>query len=141
MKIEVDVIEAEQSWNFDTRRQQHFLVIEVFGIRTRVPCSEEELVRAIVQSEGGEMATPEEEIESFPLDEPEDAPRPAPSTFVPEGEDYAISFDTATGGPGADIGAAARVPAQPPHPNPNGVGRRLAPLQRPRGDDVGIAQG
>ena len=130
MKIVVDVIAAEQSWSFDTKRQEHFLVIEVFGVRTRVPCTETELVHAIVEAEGGQMAPPDEAI---PFSEPmaEDEPRAAPVTFV---DDVEVAKDLSE-----MLGTAVQVR---PAPSSNGAAeRQLAPLKRSRGDDVGIAQG
>lgn len=47
MRIEVDVKKADQSYNLDTGEHVNYLVIEVFGIETRVPCTDEQLMVAI----------------------------------------------------------------------------------------------
>jgi hypothetical protein len=121
MKIEVEVLRAEQSWDLATQQQQNYLVIEVFGIETRVPCTEDQLARAIVESQGGEMA----EDEDPGIVEAE--PRPAPATFVPPEVGAPRQLAPAVGPPIVQLESAPT--------------RRLAPMQRPRGDDVGIAQG
>jgi hypothetical protein len=110
VKIEVEVIRADQSWDFNTKKQQNYLVFEVFGIETRVPCSEEQLVQAISALSAGEEEAPP------PVDEEE--VRAAPSTFVSEA-----------------------MPVSAPSSPLEAAPRRLAPIQRTRGDDVGIAQG
>jgi hypothetical protein len=119
MKIEVDVKRAEQSWDLDTQKQQNYLVIEVFGLETRVPCTEDELMHAISQAAsdtGPAHAEGDEDLLPFT---PE--PRAAPSTFVTEAE-------------------AASTPSEPVQSQERPA-RRLAPMKRERGDDVGIAQG
>jgi hypothetical protein len=114
MRIEVDVLAAEQSWDFATKRQQNYLVIEVFGIQARVPCTEEQLIGAIADADGlAPSASTEREAST------QDGPRQAPVTFM----ELPAELEQA-GGP--------HLEAAP---------RRLAPLQRQRGDDVGIAQG
>ena len=113
MRIEVEVLRAEQSWDLATGVHQNYLVIEVFGIETRVPCTEEDLVRAVQ-----EIGVPQTEFssETAELDERESVN--APSTFqMPEDLEP----------------TPARLPAAPT--------RRLAPVSRPREDDVGIRQG
>jgi len=127
MKIEVDVLRAEQSWDLATNRQQNYLVISVFGIETRVPCSEQQLVNAIssVQDVNFDPNAEDADDEFLPpVNETE--VRRAPSTFVTSEE---------------PVQAPAPPQATTPKSQPAAPGRRLAPMQRPRGDDVGIAQG
>lgn len=126
MKIEVDVLRAEQSWDLDTKERQNYLVIEVFGIETRVPCSEQELVQAL--TEAAMADEPTEEAEHEQMVQAFNQPRAAPPTFVNQQEPE----------PEPDP-----MTAQAPQPAKN---RKLAPMKReqgsrPRGDDAGIAQG
>jgi len=111
VRIEVEVLRAEQSWDLATGVHQNYLVIEVFGLETRVPCAEEDLVRAVQ-----EVGVPQTAYEEPDLDE--SASVAAPSTFqMPEDLEQEPS---------------RLVPAP---------ARRLAPVSRPREDDVGIRQG
>lgn len=118
MKIEVDVKRAEQSWDLDTQKQQNYLVIEVFGLEARVPCTEDELMYAISQAASDTGPTSSENVDELI---PFTAPRVAPTTFVTEAE-------------------APSVPSEPA-PAQERPARRLAPMKRERGDDAGIAQG
>jgi hypothetical protein len=121
MIIEVDVKRVEQSWDLNTRRQQNYFVIEVFGVETRVPCSEEQLATAIAQSAGveeaGELDIPEYVNEKRAVT--------APATFVTAPEQPIGPPEDAT---------SLETRVQPKQ-------RRLAPMRRERGDDVGIPQG
>lgn len=44
MKIEVDVLGVEQAVDFDTLASAQFVVLDVLGVRARVPISEEQMV-------------------------------------------------------------------------------------------------
>lgn len=125
MRIEVDVKGAEQSWNFDTGLQQNYLVIEFAGIDVQVPCTEEQLGQAIQEMAaqklaGGEYAPAVDEEEV----------REAPSTFV----DQVAAQVEARAGLQQLGGTPESVSLEP-------RARKLAPLKRERGDDVGINQG
>lgn len=113
MRIEVDVVRADQSWDFDTRRHQSYLVVEICGIEVRAPCSEEELRQAIVELHQMVQADPDPGIDEGVVCEP-------PATFRQGSEEPAPLREEPT-----PITTAER---------------KLAPL-RQRGDDVGIAQG
>lgn len=123
MMIEVEVKRAEQSWDLKTKHQQNYLVIEVFGIEARVPCSEEQLGAAIAQIATGGDEEPAE------LDMPEyvneKRVRP-PATFVTAPEQPIGPPEMAT-----SLEPLVQQPQK----------RRLAPMKRERGDDVGIPQG
>lgn len=114
MKIEVDIKRADQSWDLDTGIQQNYLVLDVFGVEVRAPCSEEQLV-AVLQA----VTTPEEGEEEVATDETQQ--RAAPTTFQ---------------------GQTHEEEPLPPPPSPKlqaAPQRQLKPMKR--GDDVGIAQG
>jgi hypothetical protein len=49
MKVAVDVKRAAQEWDLTTGKMQNFLVIELFGIETKVPCTDEQLTYALRQ--------------------------------------------------------------------------------------------
>ena len=114
MKIEVEIKRADQSWDMRTRQQQNYLVLEVLGVEVRAPCTEEQLI-AVISTIGGAEYDSDEEPEA-------QAPHVShvPATFVQEEDDELPFSEPAT-----------------PEPAP----RKLTPLERPRGDDVGIAQG
>ena len=126
MRIVVDVLRAEQSWDLASHQQQNYLVIEVFGVETRVPCSEEELVHALCEAQ---VATPAsaEERDHYD-DENEELP------FVPPDEEIPVAA------PATFVGAAAPDSGALP-PEAPARRRKLAPVRRARGDDAGIAQG
>ena len=78
MKIEVDVLRAEQSWDLVTNKQQNYLVVEVFGIETRVPCTEQQLVDAIAGAQDANFSLSEDEELGFVATVDEQIKREAP---------------------------------------------------------------
>lgn len=115
MRVEVDVCGAEQSWDFDTGKQQNYLVVDVFGVKVTAPCTAEQLAGVIAALHADEVEV--EEAEDAPLDE--SVPVAAAPVFRAAGEE-----------------APRAQPAPAPAP-----ARQLAPVRRQRGDDVGISQG
>lgn len=115
MKIEVDVKRAEQSWELDSGEQLNFLVVDVLGLEVRVPCSAEQLKTVLAELHANELEEDEEDGEYDGSQEPVTVR----GTFQAEEQDD----DT---------------PHAPPIAAPS---RTLQPLQRRRGDDVGIVQG
>ncbi len=115
MKLEVDIKRADQSLDFSTGVYANFLVLDVFGVEVRVPVTEEQLGAVLQALHAAAAAVPEESAME---------PRQPPAVFLgetPEAEDP--------------------VPPRPAqHVQPEAP-RRLSPVQRPRGDDAGIAQG
>ncbi len=113
MKIEVDIKRAEQSWEIDSGEQRNFLIVDVLGLEVRVPCTQEQLATVLttLHSEGPDEEDGEEEDEEDP------EPVAAPSTFQTRQQEELVERPVAT------------------------PSRSLPPLQRRRGDDVGIAQG
>jgi hypothetical protein len=138
MKIEVDVVRADQSWEFDKKCYQNYLVISVFGAEVRVPCSEDQLVRAISEISGGPPPSgsyAEAELlhqAGRATDEfvDEDKPVAAPTTFLSAQEEEQVPFSPALHPQQAALPLEQQSALQP---------RRLAPLVR--GDDVGIQPG
>lgn len=116
MKIEVDVKRAEQSWELDSGEQLNFLVVDVLGLEVRVPCSAEQLTTVLAELHANE---PEEEDADDGEYEGSQEPVAVRSTFQAEEQ-------------------AGEEPHAPPIAAPS---RTLQPLQRRRGDDVGIVQG
>lgn len=82
MKILVDFIRAEQHWLPDTEEQQNYLVFGFGGLEHRIPCEEDDIVRAVREARGAAQTEPEKE--------PEPVPSPArfsrPSSTVEEME-------------------------------------------------------
>lgn len=121
MQILVDVQRAEQSWDFDSGRQQNYLVVEVFGVETRVPCSEEQLLEAIAQATGG----PDQE--AYDLDIP---------TYTNKTQQKPVEAQPIFQAPESPIGPPEVATSLEVAPQ-----RKLAPMKRDRGDDAGIPQG
>lgn len=119
MKISVDVKRAEQSWDIDTGERQNYLVLDVFGLEVRAPCSEEALKAAIV----GVKTAPAPEERSATVSIP---PQAVPPTFVAEEEARAAEEEVEAPVAPSEVRTKAR---------------RLTPLKRARGDDAGIVQG
>lgn len=67
MKVEVDVLRAEQVWDFGSGIQQNYLVIEFAGTEIAVPCSEEQLARAVLEVGGAINQEVPEEAEEMAL--------------------------------------------------------------------------
>ncbi len=126
MQVLVNIKGAEQSWNFDTGQQQNYLVVEFAGIEIQVPCCAGEPtdeVRGLAK-----LAAETTPVEIPEVDETE--VRDAPSTFV---QHVAKEVESRAGL--QQIGGAPESVTLEPK------ARKLAPLKRERGDDVGIAQG
>lgn len=124
MKLEVEVKRAEQSWDLRTRHQQNYLVVEVFGIEVRAPCSEEQLIAVLSELSDAEAYDPQEDLDAI-VDQ-------VPNTFVPS-EDELPHVQPSPHPAQLSPAVGNQLPAQSV--------RRLQPIERPRGDDVGIAQG
>lgn len=158
MKIMVDVHQAGQTWDFDTKKTQHFLVVEIFGILHRVPCTEAQLMAAIGKSRGHAVPpAPPRAVESEP-DEWE-GPGGAPTHWSEPDESSPVSanpmFNRASSQlPEEEPPVEANEPAEGPAPAPAApkpdirqllAARRNTPASRKpviRGsDDSGISQG
>ena len=146
MKILVDVKRAEQSYEMDAGTQQNYLVIEIFGIETRVPCSDAKLVEAIREMKARSPG-PAMMLESPSSDPPvtkayvdQESRREAQPLFVSmDSPDLDISdlspSPVATPRKPMLISRAPRITAPPPPPPP------VAPVVERLTDDSGIAQG
>jgi hypothetical protein len=116
MKIEVDVLRAEQSWDLTTRQQQNFLVVSFFGAEIKVPCSPEMLVNAIRELTTG-------------------APAPSAPAKTEVEEDWEDPGEQ-------DVHGGLFVQAEP-EPAPPAPARQPAPpaATKETADDAGIGQG
>lgn len=122
MRIEVDVLRAEQSWELDSGKQQNYLVIDVLGCEVRVPCSEEELTQAIRSLHRPAAA---------PVYEPEEAPVAGAGGLFQQAEEPAA---TPVLGMALAEAPARRQPVISRQPVAN-------PAPREAADDAGIGQG
>lgn len=121
MKLEVDVIRVEQTWDLRTQEHRNYFVVSILGAEARVPCTEEQLIAAIHESTDDPRTGYDDDV---PFGQPDErVPVEPPKTFVPREPSAPVE------------GGVAHLEAAPR--------RRLAPIERerPRGDDVGIAQG
>jgi hypothetical protein len=124
VKLHVDVKRAEQSYNFDSKETQSFVVVEAFGVELSIPVSDEQLQGLVAEHAVDGSSDAEALLEPT-------QPRRAPSTFVGPlvPEDEGPSFVE----PGQAYGAAPEPPR-----------RELRPMTRTPtqgSDDAGIAQG
>lgn len=120
MRIEVDVLRAEQSYELNTGAATNYLVVNIFGSEVRVSCTEGQLALAIASAAAPRAATPHQEIDHGDDDQMSwsqqaaDAPRP-----VVAGPTFAVQEDA----------PAARQR------------REIKSVRRPVADDEGIQQG
>lgn len=84
MKVEVDILGAEQAMDFETLVSAQYLVLDIFGVRVRVPITEEQMSALVAAAVSHKTATPSEEPWVETRETSAEAPTNLVSTPIPE---------------------------------------------------------